>query len=497
MYYNGNKFAIQVFLLYLMVLLVLPTPLNHVGGASPTMDMGVSVGSYAIYQYTFYEASEPISDTDSTVAVLYTGNMSTSIHDHRGAVYIIESYSKVFFKWEVIDINDDGFMLNLTLSLVNVTYFEGVFATREGSWSYNLSVEFKEQVFIDHYGMVHDPESGGWVEEWLFWLSDPGFTKPILKMNPISPAFHSSVVNELLRLGESVEVNGSIFMINQESRRIWGRNASLKFIQVSDRYARVRGGDALTSFTVLYPPPTDYSLRVLDQVFTGERLILGGMDAPRYKGMGLEDLDTEYLLSELNRIEGRIPVKAEVAGYKVYLGVNGHVYVSMGINPGSPVISVYDRVSGLLLYIDYGTLSPWIIPPSAAFKHGLNGFAMSWMGVSLVLIETNIDMDKPVIGYIPEDPSSGGAQEEGDGEAGYQESPASESQEHDEPPDEADDIESGGAGGDKDGVEIGGPTPDEPPPPEDYIGSIFSSLLVIILAMAIMAVYLYRIRRSG
>ncbi len=376
-----------------ILLLLYPIMYGH---GNDNLILNLSKGDYARYTYNFYRIREAMEPEPEWVFILIEADILTPLTEDR-VKYMVYPESKVYFTWRVEDIGEGGYLLELILELYNV----GKYVPGEGENIVNIS--FTREVFVDFHGFTYHPVNGGWIEDWLFWLPGYELSNETIRLYIPLPMVGGNYV-----LSGSVTSNISEFLdtisnVNNDSITYWNRTVRLNIAEEGNKIS-VEIGDALISPYILYPPPASFSIDIMGSTFTGDRLILGGRDSLNYIDL---ERKGKVNMTHITKYYEKHPTHYLLPGLDehIFLGAYGYIYASL-VGLVSPTLSVYDSVTGLLLYVNDSMGVGQILPPSMVFKDNLNGATSPSYGVEMVLVDTNIDFSRPIIGGIP--------QEEGD-----------------------------------------------------------------------------------
>ena len=368
--------------------------------ASPKpRDISIKIGDYAVYKYFFKKVGDRDRNPDEVgwVYVLMEADMLTRFTENLPSYYILNS-SDVYFRWDVLDISNDGLYLRLNLTLINV--LDNRFKP------YNiLNKSFIDDVFVSWDGNLYSIRTGGWVEDWLFWIQTSNLHEGVLKLFQPIPLVGGDYAVDLVYTSNYSFVKMVLNEMDSRSREVWGRGIRYDLRETSDKlYLHI--GDSLITYFVVYPPPTDLHLNVLGKMLTGERLAIGGSEASKYVDISRVTVNgsrEERFLSGFPTYF-RLPRDSQGFREQLYIGINGFTYdVTLGV--GTPQLVVYDALSGLLLYLK-GISPSQYLPPSLIFKDHLNGHPYPGYTVYMKLVETSINLDRPIIGGFEEETSA-------------------------------------------------------------------------------------------
>ncbi len=364
----------------------------------------LEIGDYATYMYKFYGISDPSGypvNRANFSYMLIEADMLTRFTASR-IKYLVYEESSVYFTWTVINITDSGYVLELELNLVNVLQLD-----IDGN-KHVVNKSFSSLAHVDFKGFTYYLPSGGWVEDWLFWIPGHELLNVSLKFyQPLPMVGGGYVLNDMVK-GSRSEFLDLLEAIKQESIDTWGREIRYELREYRNMYIKI--GDAIISPVVLHPPPNNIELEVLGSIFTGERLIVGGRESVNItESGGEEEVNVSTILAFYRSHPTHYMLNLSLPEH-IFLGIDGLIYVAVwGIS--QPDLIVYDSVSGLLLYLkdESGIGQP--LPPSVVFKDQLNGQRGRGWGIEMVLIDTSISMERPILGGILGD--------DVDGDGGY------------------------------------------------------------------------------
>ncbi len=386
--------ALEVYLISLIIMMSL---LYIPGEAATEISIfGLNIGDYAVYLYSFEKVEERYKKPGELdwVYVLMEADMLTSFTSNNTKLFIM-NYSEVVFSWRVEDELGEYLLLKLNLSIHN--------ALMDGNGEYTpVNRSYVKYALLDKNGYLYDFESRGWVEDWLFLLDTSSLANGTLKLGQPLPLIGGNYAIEEVFTKNISRVREIVDKINQLSREIWGRDVRY-ILEDIDGKLLLNIGDAIISPFVVYPPPSNMRIETMDRLFTGERLAVGGFDAIKYVDPSSVSIDNERLLQYLRSFPTyfEFPREPNSPYNALLLGVDGYTY-AIAIGIFIPKLMVYDSISGLLLHVEGGKM----LPPSLIFKSSLNGHAAEGWRVSAQLYDTNIDLERPIIGKAPTDEST-------------------------------------------------------------------------------------------